>query len=525
VLAGGTDAFLTRLTASGAGVVYSTYLGGLSEDAAQAVTVNSSSQAYVTGFTASADFPVVKPTQAESGTRDAFLSKFDATGSTLLHSAKIGGHTQATILCCGDEYGYDVALADADTAAFTGTSKSSDYPLVNPLSSAPSGVTTAILTVISMPESCTFTLSQTSRPFGAAGGRGSVPLAASAAGCDWTAAANSSWMHLDSTMGAGTTNLGMTVDSNGGPFRAGTIIIAGQTFVVTQAAYGARITPLDSDTDGLADFTVWRPSTGDWWTLESSSGYASYSRRGWGAAGDVPIGGDFDGDRRLDPTIWRPSTGEWWILLSTTQFTSYRRQGWGTPGDVPVAADYDGDGRADLAVFRPSTGEWWIMPSSAANGSYLRKGWGDGNFWPVPADYDGDRRADIAVWRPSTGLWWVLTSSSGYGEYFTQGWGSPGDTPLAADYDGDGRADFVVWRPSTGDWWILYSSTRTFERRGWGDSSFRPVPADYDGDGRADLAVWRPSTGYWWILQSSTSYMTYFSQGWGASSDIPVRSP
>jgi hypothetical protein len=69
---------------------------------------------------------------------------------------------------------------------------------------------------------------------------------------------------------------------------------------------------------------------------------------------DVAVPGDYDGDGRTDLPVFRPSTGTWFIVNSSTVRGRHSRGG--TARDVPVPGDYDGDGRTDLAVFRPSTG-------------------------------------------------------------------------------------------------------------------------------------------------------------------------
>src|SRR5438067_13747664 len=55
--AGGTDAFLAKLTPDGSALAYSTYLGGSSNDNAYGIAVDGTDQAYVTGATSSTNFP------------------------------------------------------------------------------------------------------------------------------------------------------------------------------------------------------------------------------------------------------------------------------------------------------------------------------------------------------------------------------------------------------------------------------------------------------------------------------------
>lgn len=79
----GMDVFVTKLNATGTGLVYSTYLGGASYDRGRAIAVDSSGSAYVTGVTGSPEFPVGNPIQANlSGVSDAFVAKISPEDNT-----------------------------------------------------------------------------------------------------------------------------------------------------------------------------------------------------------------------------------------------------------------------------------------------------------------------------------------------------------------------------------------------------------------------------------------------------------
>jgi hypothetical protein len=121
--AGGNDAFVTTLNATGSVVLSSTYLGGSAADSALGIALDGAGNAYVTGFTASSDFPttVSAAQTAYAGNRDAFVTKLDATQSARLYSTYLGG--------AGGDDGNNIAVSSAGSAYVTGVTLSTDFPL------------------------------------------------------------------------------------------------------------------------------------------------------------------------------------------------------------------------------------------------------------------------------------------------------------------------------------------------------------------------------------------------------------
>jgi hypothetical protein len=124
---GPSDAFVTKLNASGTGLEWSTFLGGKDTDGARGIAVDGSGNAYVTGATSSTDFPSVSPLQGAAPRADdvdAFVAKLAADGSALAFSTRLGG--------ANDDHGLAVAVDGTGSAYITGDTRSPGFPTVRP---------------------------------------------------------------------------------------------------------------------------------------------------------------------------------------------------------------------------------------------------------------------------------------------------------------------------------------------------------------------------------------------------------
>jgi hypothetical protein len=138
-LQGTSDAFVTKLSPTGASLVYSTYLGGADIDSGNAIAVDGSGQAYVAGGTQSSDFPMQGNSALVNygGGLDAFVAVLNPAGDTLVYSTFLGG--------TGDDVAAGIAV-NSGGIYIAGQTSSSDFPVLNSLDGSLGGALDGFVT-------------------------------------------------------------------------------------------------------------------------------------------------------------------------------------------------------------------------------------------------------------------------------------------------------------------------------------------------------------------------------------------
>jgi len=469
---GWKDAFVVKLTLAGAHV-WSTYLGGTSYDAADALAIDDSDSVYVIGGTESSTWVSGGMDVTRNGGRDVFVVRLLASGAHVW-STYVGGDDH--------DYGGGVAIDAFGEITVAGSTASSGWVSGGSDVTHNGGVDIFLARIVD-DDGWHFTL------VGNFGGDNSVgdglPMADVA-----SRAVDGNW------------NVGL---STGSGFAQRTVWTRWSPSITwSDPSVG------DFNGDGLDDI-MGRDDIGRWIVgISDGSGFTKSTWARWTDTfnwSDALIG-DFNNDGK-DDVAGRNDDGQWVVGLSDgSSFTKSVWTRWPnslTFSDSQVG-DFNADGRDDIAG-RDNLGRWFVSMAEAGGG-FTRAVWGRWASTPWRdvrfGDFNGDGKTDITG-RRSDGRWLVGEST---GTTFEIGyWASWGNDlawsgVCAGDFDNDGFSDLVGcdddirWRvglatdsdsfnSSTWDKWTAL--------RRWRDISV----ADFDGDGvvdiigRNDLNKWR----------------------------------
>ncbi|HEY4086023.1 MAG TPA: SBBP repeat-containing protein, partial [Bryobacteraceae bacterium] len=493
---GGQDTFLARLTADGAGLSFLTYFGGNNTDHVSAVAVDPTGPIVIAGGTLSTNLPVLSAAQARSGGgQDAFVTKFNATGTGLVFSTYLGGSSGSAGL---PEQVNGLVLGPSRNPVVAGVTSSTNFPVTS-ASYQPNyggGQTDGFLTKLNVNTGAimvsTFYGGSSNDAINAlaedligrlyfTGYTLSVDLPVKAAGQGAPGGGTFGSMEaFAATMNAGMNQLPFATYLGGAGSDSGnaiavdpmsSILVAGQTSSPDFPSSGGSLKSIP--TQVLSSFLVklapdWTLSVADGpnVTVDSShvAGYGGLvTTFTYGQAGDIPVVGDWTGTGVKQAGVFRDGT---WIL--DTNGDGVLNAGdqvvaFGQAGDIPITGDWTGSGKVKLGLFRAGafildlSGHLSGVPTGVPDATFS---FGLPSDIPVVGDWNGSGFAKVGVFR--NGSWLVDYNGdhlfNGLDKTYT--YGQTGDIPVTGSWDSSGITRLGVYR--TGNWILNYIGTNIF---------------------------------------------------------------
>ena len=125
------DIFVAKFGPTGT-LLYSTFIGGTGADEGASIAIDTSGNAYLTGLTSSVDFPTASAYQTVlGGVQDAFVTKLNASGGGLIYSSYLGGSSNTTFAGATGDYGYGIAVDASGSAYVAGWTAATNFPVVS----------------------------------------------------------------------------------------------------------------------------------------------------------------------------------------------------------------------------------------------------------------------------------------------------------------------------------------------------------------------------------------------------------
>jgi len=536
------NAFVTKLNATGTALVYSTYLGGTSIDQANAIAIDSSGSAYVTGVAISHDFPttpgVVQPTTKAFPQQmlpgNAFVTKLNPTGTALAYSTYLGGAK-------GGDKGNGIAVDNNGNAFITGITYSHDFPITPKAFQAtyPAGIYSPTSFVTKLNPTGTALVYSTYLGGSTAAGdeangiaidnSGNAYVAGSANSSDFpttpgafqrtrsgghafvtklnstgTALLYSTYLGGSGGAGPDVANA-IAVDGDGDAYVVGNA--ASPDFPTTPGAFqrvnGAHLPPITGMANTNAFVTKLSPAGATLLYSTFLGGTNGTGAFGVGVGIDphgnaYVVGDSTSSDFPFTPGALQAGNGS----VSGNAFVTKL-------SPVPILPDFNKDHSTDLLLQNSATSQiaaWFMQGSNWVGGAYFSLTPPSDYALIGAGDFSGDGKTTLVFQSRTTNqivFWYTggtdLAAISGSATVDitpASGWKVVG----MGDFNGDGKSDLVFQNQSTNQVALWYMNGSQFQS---GDSPAYLPPTgwkvvgagDFNGDGASDLAFQDQATG------------------------------
>ena len=572
-LGGARDAWVAKLTPTAGSIVFSTYFGGSGTEAGYGLILDSTNSPIIVGDTTSTNLPVTTGAaqRVNGGGQDAFVAKFNSTGSVLSAMTYYGG--------LAAEHATSVTLDGSGNIYFGGSTNSQDFPVVAAAQSRPGGGQDAFLVKLSpdaktvgfatylggsggspgAPEQVNALIFSVDNRVNAVGSTASVDFPITAGAIQPIYGGGNTdgfYARLDPTgriirstfLGGSSDDAinAITADYDGYYYLAGNT--TSSDFPVKNATQGAIAGGMDAFVIKMLGTKIIYGTYLGGTFADSANGIAVDSLTNVVVAGltsssNFPVSGGIGG--------WQGSQLSSFVTKLTPPYTLgltampviytdvYHTTGFNSPvavntygvsSDIPVVGDWDGSGIKRLGVFRNGT---WILDTNGngvLDAADKTVAFGQTGDLPVVGDWNGTGRMKLGLFRQGT----FILDLSGHLTGIATGladasfpFGQPGDLPVAGDWTQSGTTKVGTFR--NGTWLLDYNGNMAFDAGDktytFGQTGDLPVVGDWSGSGTAKIGVFRG--GYWILDYDGLGYISstvWFTQvlAFGSSAYKPL---
>ncbi|WIM92994.1 M23 family metallopeptidase [Actinoplanes oblitus] len=252
------------------------------------------------------------------------------------------------------------------------------------------------------------------------------------------------------------------------------------------AVQGKTLTSRNSPAKPVDTVGMWNAAGHSFHLLGANAAGNSTWAFTYGAVGDLPVTGDWDGNGKDSVGVFRPGTDSGTFHLSNdlTSGTSDYAFASGLPTDLPLAGDWNGDGKDSVGIYRPSDGTFHLRDALSEGSSTYAFSFGpdNTNLIPLAGDWNGDGKDSVGYYDPATSRF-TLTNTLGGGDAdYTYVYGRAGDQPVIGDWDGNGTDTPGLYRPDTTQFLLKNShgaGNATITFTGF-SAGMTPVAGDWD---------------------------------------------
>lgn len=225
--------------------------------------------------------------------------------------------------------------------------------------------------------------------------------------------------------------------------------------------------------------------------------------------------------------LFRPTGNLFFLRNSNTPGFPDITVAFGAPGDLPVVGDWDGNGTMTIGLYRESSSTFFLRNSNTAGFPDITVSFGDGPGSldvPIVGDWNGDGVWTIGVYRRSTSTFYLRnTNTPGFPDLSIP-YGAALDLPVVGDWDGNGTTTIGIYRPTDSIFYLRNSNTTGFPDLSvlYGAFGDQPIVGDWDGNGTVTIGLYRPSESIFFLRNSNTTGFPDLSVPYGATLDKPL---